>query len=203
MGFVDADVAAFGCGRQPGDGNRIVHRRRGRRGRLRFFRHDDPLHAAEQQRVGGGGYARLWIDEIEIVIQRHKRVAALATGAAGSRGTGRGGRQQLGGIAAGQDGGLDVFHAGDGFGSLRVGGFLAVNVGVQHRLGVAAQVEPAAIVELDGDCAGIGCTDDFIGIDDIADDQDTFNTVRVDRNDLTDDCRDDANLLRCHGYSPD
>nr|ART40357.1 K785 [uncultured bacterium] len=186
-------VAAVDRGRQVENLDALIFRQN---------RHDDAVHAAEQQRFGSRGNAGFGVDRHEVVIQRHERVAALSAGRTASCGTGRGGGQQLGRVAAGRDGGLDVLDLGGGNGRFGCVPFRAIDVGVQHGLGVTAQVEPAAVVELDCDGAGIGSANHLVGVDDVADHQYAFDTVLADRDDLADDLRDDTDLLRCHECSP-
>ena len=164
----------------------------------RLGRQDDVDGVIEQQWLGVGGNARRRIDRHEIVVECNERMPALATQAATGSGTCGGRRQQLGRITAGQDGGLDILYRGNGAGGLAFRAIRTVDIGIHHGLSVTAQIEPAAVVELDSDRAGVRGADEFVGVNGIADGQDAFLTVRVDGHDMTDDDSDDTDLLRSH-----
>ena len=162
-------------------------------------RQNDVDDVLEQQRLGAGRDAGLWIYGHEVVVERDKAVATLAGPATGRAGRGRG--QRRGGVGPGLDGGLEVFHrlaVGNRFGR-RTG--LRNQVGIERGLGVAAEIKPATCVELDGDGRGGRSPDDLFGVDDVPYREHPLDAIGVNSDDVADDDADDAYLLRCHSGS--
>ncbi len=135
----------------------------------------------------------------KIVIQRHKGMPAFFAAATGGCWAGRRRGQKGRRIRACENGRLDIFHLHHGGAS----GFVlrpvrAEDLAIQHGHGVAAQIEPGAVRELDGDRRGIGSANDFIGVDSITNRQNTLDPVLANGDNLTHNRRNNANILLSH-----